>query len=81
MFKIVQLGEVLIDIPIFENVLSSVAKKETDLTRDLRNRFLDKQINRFSKEYITGSGITLANNKTKYITKMIKSLEKLEEFY
>ena len=48
---------VLCDIPIFGNALSSVAKKETDAL------FLDKQIDRFKKEYITGSGITLRNNK------------------
>ena len=47
--KIVQLGEVLRDIPIFRNILSRVAKKGTDLARDLGKFFLDKQrsYNRF----------------------------------
>ena len=47
------------DIPIFGNILSSVAKKGTDLDRDLGRNFLDKQIHMFNKEYITSSGITL----------------------
>ena len=39
MSKIVQLGGVLCDMPIFGNILSSVAKKETNLVRDLGNIF------------------------------------------
>ena len=53
----------------------SVATKETDLAADLGKTFLDKQIDRFNKEYITGSGITLKNNRIKEIMKVIKSLE------
>ena len=41
------------DIPIFRNILYSVAKKKTDLARDLGKNFLDKQIHMFNKEYIT----------------------------
>ena len=55
------------DTPIFENILSSVAKKRTDLARDLGKIFLDKQIDRLNKEYITGSGISLTNNERKDI--------------
>ena len=40
--------------------------------------FLDKQIDRFKKEYITGSGITLRNNEIKDIIKVIKSIENRE---
>ena len=63
------------DTPIFENILSSVAKKRTDLARDLGKNFLDKQIDRLNKEYITGSGISLTNNEIKDILKVIKFLE------
>ena len=73
--KVVQLGGVVHDIPIFGNVLSSAAKKGTDIARNLEKNFLDKEIDTFNKEYITGSGITLTINKTKYIMKSIKSLE------
>ena len=57
-------GVVIPDIPIFGNILSNVAKKETDVVRNLEKDFLDKQVDKFSKEYITGkgSGITLTNN-------------------
>ena len=57
-------GVVIRDIPIFGNILSNVAKKETDVVRNLEKDFLDKQVDKFSKEYITGkgSGITLTNN-------------------
>ena len=37
--------------------------------------FLDKQIDRFNKENITGSGITLTYEEVKDIMKVIKSLE------
>ena len=73
--KIVQLEGVLCYIPIFGNILSSVAKKGTDIARNLGKKLLDKQIDRFNKEYITGSGITLTNYKIKDIMKVIKSLE------
>ena len=57
-------GVVIRDIPIFGNILSNVAKKETDVVTNLEKDFLDKQVDKFSKEYITGkgSGITLTNN-------------------
>ena len=75
MCKIIQLGRVLRDIPIFENILSSVAKKGTDLPSDLGKNFLDKQIDRSNKEYIAGSGITLTNNQIRDIINVVKSLE------
>ena len=78
MSKIIQSGEVAIcGIPIFGNILSSVAKKGTDKVRNLAKDFLDKQIDKFNKEYITnkGSGITLRNNEIKDIAKAIKYLE------
>ena len=55
-------GVVIPDIPIFGNILSNVAKKETDVVRNLGKDFLDEQEDKFSKEYITGSGITLTKN-------------------
>ena len=55
-------GVVIPDIPIFGNILSNVAKKETDVVRNLGKVFLDEQVDKFSKEYITGSGITLTKN-------------------
>ena len=73
--KIVRLEGVLCYIPIFGNILSSVAKKRTDIARNLGKKLLDKQIDRFNKEYITGSGITLTNYEIKDIMKVIKSLE------
>ena len=75
MSKIEQLGGVLRGIPIFGNILSSLAKKATDIARNLAKNFIDKQIDRFNKEYITGSGITLTNNEIKYIMKVVNSLE------
>ena len=55
----------------------SVAKKGTDVARSLGKDFLDKQIDKFYKEYITGegSGITLTKYEIKDIMKVIKSLE------
>ena len=73
--KIAQLRGVLRDIPIFRNILSNVAKKGTDIARNLEKIFLNKQTYRFNKEYITDSGVTLTNNKIKDIIKVIKSLE------
>ena len=68
---------VIRDIPIFDSILSKIAKKGTGLARDLGKDFLDKQIGKF-KDYITNegcSGIMLTNNETKDIKKVIKSLE------
>ena len=45
--KIVQLWGVLSDIPIFGNILSSVAKKETGIDGNLGKKILDKQMNKF----------------------------------
>ena len=57
-------GVVIPDIHIFGNILSNVAKKETDVARNLGKDFLNKQVDKFSKEYITskGSGIILTKN-------------------
>ena len=52
--KIVQSRRVLHDIAVFRNVLLSVAKKGTDIARNLGKHFLDKQIDRFNKEHIFG---------------------------
>ena len=71
-------SEVIRDIPIFDSILSKIAKKGTGLARDLGKDFLDKQIDKFNKDYITNescSGIMLTNNGTKDIMKVIKSLE------
>ena len=40
--------------------------------------FLDEEIDRFKKEYITGSGLTLTNNEIKDIIKVIKALRNRE---
>ena len=76
--KMIQSGGLLIrDIPIFGSILSSAAKKGTDMTRNFGKYFLDKKIDKFNKEYITGkdSGTTLTNNKIKHIMNVIKPLE------
>ena len=73
--KIVQLRGVLRDIPFLGNILSNVAKKGTDIAKNIGKKFLDKQIDRFNKEYITGLRITLTKNEMKDIMKVIKSLE------
>ena len=75
MSKTVQLGGVLRDTPIFGNILSVVSKKGTDIAKNLGKNFLDKQVDRFNKEYIPGSRITLTNNEIQDIIKVIKSLE------
>ena len=75
MSKIVYSGRVLWDMPVLGNILSSIAKKGTVTARNLE-KILDKQMDQFNQEYITGSGITLTNNETKDIKKVIKSLEK-----
>ena len=70
--KVIQSGgAVICDRPIFGNILSSVATKETAVTRNLGKDFLDKQINKFNKEHITRkcSEIILTNNEIKYIRK------------
>ena len=70
-------GGVICDRTIFGSILSNLAKKGTDIARDLREDFLDKQIYKYDKEYITeeGSGITLTKNEIKDIVKITKSLE------
>ena len=78
MSKPVQLGGVLLDIPIFGNILSKVAKKRTNIARNLGKKFLERQLGRFNKEYITGSEVTLTSNKIKDIIKVIKSLKNRE---
>ena len=77
MSKIIQLGEVTRDLPIFGNVFLSVAEKGTDIVRNLGKYFLDMQIDKFDNEYITGkgSGITLTNNEIKDVKEVIKFLE------
>ena len=71
--KMVQLEGVMRNIPIFGNVLLNLATKGIDIAKDLRKDFLDKQIDRHNKEYITGkySGITLAKNEIKDSMKVI----------
>ena len=60
---------VIRDIPIFGHTLSIVAKKGTDIAINLEKYFLDKQIDKFNKEYISdkGSGMTLTKNEIKYL--------------
>ena len=55
--------------------MSSVAKTGTDIGRNLGKKILEKEMDRFNKEYITSLGITLTNNEIKDITKVIKSLK------
>ena len=55
MSKIAQLGGVILDTPIFVNLLSSVAKKPY-IARNIGTNFLNKPIDRFKKEYVTNSG-------------------------
>ena len=62
---IVHLGGVQRDTPISGNILSSVAKREINLARDLGNIFLDRGIDTLNTEHITGSGTTLAGNEIK----------------
>ena len=76
--NILQLAGVLRDIPIFGNILSVAATKGTYIARNLGKYFLDKQIDRFSKEYITGPGIALTSNEIKDNMKVIKFLENRE---
>ena len=73
--RMMQSGGVISDISIFGNILLSVAEKGTIIARSFGEDFLDMQIDKFNKEYITGAGITLTNNEIKDIVKVIKSLE------
>ena len=73
--RMMQSGGVISDIPISENILLSVAEKGTIIARNFGEDFLDMQIDKFNKEYITGAGITLTNNEIKDIVKVTKSLE------
>ena len=54
--------------------MPKTAKKGTNLARDLAKK-VDKQIDRFNKEYVAGLGITLINNEIKDIMKVIRSLK------
>ena len=45
----IQSGKVIRHIPIFENILSIVAKKATDIARNLRRHFMDKYVEEFNK--------------------------------
>ena len=47
--KMIQLGKVIRHIAIFGNILSSVAKKATDLARNLGKDFLSKYVEEFNK--------------------------------
>ena len=71
----IQSGGVFRDIHIFGNILSSVAKKEIDIARSLRNNFLENQIDKSNEKFKIGSGIPLRDNETKDILIVIKSLE------
>ena len=42
--KMLQSAAVIRDIPVFGNILSSVAKKGTDMAASVGKNFLDKQI-------------------------------------
>ena len=72
--KIIQLGGALHGIPSLWNILWSVAKRGIYLPWDLWKK-IDKQIDSFDKEYITGLEITLISNEIKDIMKVIKSLQ------
>ena len=56
LFKMIQSGGVIYDLPIFGNILLSVLKKGTDIGRKSRKNFLDRQIDKFNKEYIKWKG-------------------------
>ena len=47
--KMIQSGKVIRHIPIFENILSIVAKKATDIARNLGRHFMDKYVEEFNK--------------------------------
>ena len=46
--KIIKSGGVIRGIPTFGNVLSNLAKKGTDIARDLGKGFMYKQIDQFN---------------------------------
>ena len=55
--KMILSGEVVVrDLTYFGNILLSLAKKVTDIAKGLGKDFLDKQIDKFNKEYVTGEG-------------------------
>ena len=62
---------------LFNSILLNLAEKGGDVARDAGKDFIDKQIARFKKEYITGKGseTTLRNDEIKEIMKGIRSLE------
>ena len=72
----IQSGGIFIhELPIFGNILLSVTKKGTDIATNLGKKFLDKQIDKFSKECITDLGITLTSKEVNDIKKVVNSLE------
>ena len=54
--KMKQSGGVIRGIPIFGNILSNLATKGTNIHRDLGKNFLQKQIDKYNKGYITAKG-------------------------
>ena len=72
----IQSGGIIRGIPIFENI-SDQTEQQSVSKEQIQLEILDKQIGKFNKEYITGKSlkITLTNKETKYIVKVIKSLE------
>ena len=74
---IVQLAGVICNIPVLSNILLSVPKKGTDIARSLRKDFLDKQMDKFNKEYLLGKGLGImpTNNEIKGTAKVFRSLE------
>ena len=56
LFKMIQSRGVICDIPTFSSISSYLAKKITDIARDLEKDFRDKQTDKFNEEYITGKG-------------------------
>ena len=52
----IQSGGVIRDIPILGSIFSNLAEKVTDIARDLEKDCVDKNIDKFGKEYITGEG-------------------------
>ena len=76
----IQSGGIIRGTPIFENISSSVTdqtEQQSVSKEQIQLEILDKQIGKFNKEYITGKSlkIILTNKETKYIVKVIKSLE------
>ena len=57
LFKIAQLGGIIHDTPQFGNILLNIARRETDVARNLTKKILDKYIDMFNKEYITCTGL------------------------